>query len=212
MRINYKKVVAPINIMEPEITEVPFGKGASGSNILEPTKDKGYIQHIINGQFSAIPTSIYCPSCSDVLEVDRYKKVKRKFIINPNDLVFDLSYMDDEGEMYAKCNVCNFDLRKEPHSFNDSEKIKEEKLEPIKRQHIIESVKYRNSKFFIPKDEFIKLAKMYIQGDRVEICIRQKIGYETYTYIAKEDVFENPKSLVYENNEVGINRNYWKQK
>jgi hypothetical protein len=198
--------------MKPIITDIPDGMGASGQTIYEPAKDKGYFNQTINGQISAIPYAIYCPSCSDVMEVDRYQQLKRKFIIDGRDLTFNISYQEDEeGNLYAKCNSCNFDLRNDAYEDRNNKEIKKV-LKPILRQHIVEEVKYRNGRFFIPKQDFIDLAKMYIQGDRVEICIRQKIGYNNYTYIAKDEVFENPKELIYENNEVGIKRNYWKQK
>tara|TARA_Y100000389_G_scaffold62597_1_gene58648 strand:+ start:7104 stop:7703 length:600 start_codon:yes stop_codon:yes gene_type:complete len=198
--------------MKPTITHIPSEMGASGESIYKPAKDKGYSNQTINGQISAIPCAIYCPSCSDVMEVDRYQQLKRKFIINGQDLIFDISYQEDEeGNLYAKCNSCGFDLRNDAFHDRNNREIKKV-LKPILRQHIVEEVKYRSGRFFIPKKDFIDLAKMYIQGDRVEICIRQKIGYNTYTYFAKDDVFENPKELVYENDEVGISRNYWKQK
>ncbi len=198
--------------MKPTITDIPEGMGASGESIYKPAKDKGYSNQTINGQTSAIPCAIYCPSCSDVMEVDRYQQLKRKFIINGRDLTFDISYRQDEdGVLYAKCNSCNFDLRNDAYEDRNNKETKKV-LKPILRQHIVEKVKYKNGRFFIPKNDFIELAKMYIQGDRVEICIRQKIGYDNYTYIAKDDVFENPKDLIYDEDEVGIKRNYWKQK
>ncbi len=196
--------------MKPTITDIPQGKGASGTKILEPTKDKGYYENTINSQVGANPTTTYCPSCSSILETDRYKNQKRKFRIKPYDLVFDIKYMLDGDELYAKCNGCGFDLRLKHYSDTSIPKNKDE-LRLIKREYIIEQVKYQDGKFFIPKDEFIKLARAYIQGDRIEICIRQKIGNDIYTYIAQDGVFENPKSLVYDDSEVGISRNHWKQ-
>tara|TARA_Y100000310_G_scaffold339555_1_gene432574 strand:- start:4778 stop:5374 length:597 start_codon:yes stop_codon:yes gene_type:complete len=196
--------------MKPTITDIPKGKWASGTNILEPSKDMGYYENTINGQVGANPITTYCPSCSSILETDRYKNQKRKFRIKPHDLVFDIKYVKDDDELYAKCNVCGFDLRSKHYSDTSIPKNKDE-FRPIKREYIIEQVKYKEGKFFIPKDEFIKLARAYIQGDRIEICIRQKIGNDTYTYIAQDGVFENPKSLVYNDSEVGISRNHWKQ-
>jgi len=196
--------------MEPIITDIPKGKSASGTKILEPSKDMGYYENTINGQVGANPTTIYCPSCSKLVETDRYNNEKRKFRIKPHDLVFDIKYMMDGDELYAKCNACGFDLRSNIDYGLLIPKNKDE-IKPIKREYIIEQVKYKEGKFFIPKEEFIILAKSYIQGDRIEICIRQKIGNDTYTYIAQDGVFDNPKLLVYNDTEVGISRNYWKQ-
>ena len=68
-------------------------ENARGCIKYENELDEPFYTKKIGQKLTTIPTAPFCPSCSSLSEYDRkYGKVQRKFILNKEDLIFNLSY------------------------------------------------------------------------------------------------------------------------
>jgi hypothetical protein len=193
------------------VAHIPFGYGAKGIDILPPSdKDKGYFERYLRGTPSIVPCTTYCPSCSDLLEYNkRSGQVKRKWSLNHGDLQFKLSYhQDHNGKLYAKCDACGFDLRKEPPNtirerINNADEI-------IKsNRYKIKDYKYKNGNYYIPISEFISVAKKGKCGERVEMIIEQRIGPSINLLRLNEGALKNTKEFDIRGDVIGIPQSNW---
>jgi len=195
--------------MSFEIIDVPKDKGISGEKIYNLSKDKGYVEIFKKGKQYVIPTSIYCPCCSDTQEQGYDGKLKRKFYLLEKDLTFKLKYdVDTNGDLYAICNSCGFDLRKDIS--NEHNKIKKEEIERITRSIHINNVKFSNGNYYVDYEDFINFAKSYNEGNSIELIISYIITKEKYNYKLEESCLKDISKFHKNNGKLGIPRRFWK--
>lgn len=189
--------------------DIPYGYSARGTIVSEPDDDKGYYERTMQNKISVVPTTPYCPSCSATLEYDsRSGKVKPKWMLQHNDLEFQLSYREDEeGNLYAECDVCGFDLRKEVIQTIEDEKETKTK---VFRDIVVSNPIYRNGCYYIPIEPFIEVAKAHAQGGRLKLCIKQQIGPSVNTYRLKDEAFKDARQFDSSSNGLlGIHKRHW---
>ena len=185
---------------------IPFGHKAKCMEVSEPVKDTGFYERNTKGRISIVPTTTYCPSCSATHEF-KYGKVIRKWELKHQDLNFELSYQKDEkGNLYAQCDDCGFDLRKDVVNH----RTEEDKLEKVKRDIYLEGAYYKEGCYFINYEDFKATLQNLKEGDNVRFCIKQKIGPSLNILNLSEEIFKNLDKLVIEGSKVGIPRNYWR--
>ena len=189
---------------------IHFGYSSRGADVSPPAEDLGYYERVMKGNLSIVPCTTYCPSCSDILEYNkRSGSVKRKWSLSHGDLQFKLSYRKDHNnELYAVCDNCGFDLRKEPPNtirerLNDIEEV-------IKTdRYIFKEYKYQNGNYYIPLSEFMNVAKKYKAGERVDMIINQKIGPSINILRLKDGALKNIQGFDIQNDVIGIPKSDW---
>lgn len=193
-----------------DIAHIPFGHRARGIEVSPPDDDVGYYERLMKGKVSIMPCTTYCPSCSDLLEYDKRKgSVKRKWSLKHGDLKFKLSYREDhKGDLYAVCDACGFDLRKEPPNT-----IRERlggHTEVIKsNRYRFKEFKYQNGNYYIPVSEFMAVAKKGKGGERIELVIEQKIGPSVNLLRLKDGALKNTHGFDMQGESIGIPRLHW---
>ena len=194
--------------MKIEIIDIPINMAISGNRLFAPSKDKGFQKIFKNGKEYVIPTSIYCPCCSNINEKGYDGKLKRKFYLSENDLIFNLHYKKDkDGNLYATCLSCGFDLRKDID--NQHNKIKKEDIERILRSIHIENIKFANGNYYINYQNFIDFAKSYNSGNSIELIISYKSGIETYNYKLNEECLKDISNFEKKEGCLGIPKRFW---
>ena len=194
---------------EPIIVDVPFGHSAMGTVVSEPDDDKGYYERTMQHKISVVPTTAYCPSCSAILEYDsRSGKVKPKWMLQHSDLEFNLSYReDDEGNLYAECDSCGFDLRKDVVQTIEND---EGQATEVFRDIVVDNPTYRNGCYYIPVESFIEVAKAFTKGGRLKLCIKQRIGPSVNTYRLDDEAYKDARQFDSSSKGLlGIPKRHW---
>ena len=190
------------------ISDVPKNMGISGNEVYAPKKDSGY--EVINkkGKTYVIPYSTYCPICSDTMEKGYDGKLKRKFHILEHDLNFDLKYnKDTNGELYATCDSCGFDLRKDVDNNHNS--LKKEEIERIKRSIYVKGVKFSHGNYYLNYQDFIEFARSWNEGNLIELIISYKVMSQEYRYKLNEECLKDVSSFHKNDGKLGIPRKFW---
>ena len=190
-----------------EILTIEKGEVAIGTLKGEPKPDKGYYEKTMKGALSINPCAMYCPSCSETHEY-KYGKVLRKWTLNHGDLNFKLSYKKDtQGNLYASCDSCGFDLRKDVEDFNIVTKPPQKE---IFHERYLEGVRYKEGMYWLDYNDFKETLLNIRNGDKIKLCIKQRIGPSTNILTLKESVFKNAKELRAEGDKIGIPRKFWR--
>ena len=191
-----------------EIIDIPKNMAISGNVLYAPKKDSGFQKIFKNGKEYVIPTSTYCPCCSNTNEKGYGGNLKRKFHILEKDLAFNLHYdTDTDGEIYATCLSCGFDLRNDID--NHHNKIKKEDIKKILRNIHIEDVKFSNGKYYIDYQNFISYAKSYNSGSLIELIISHRIGISVYNYKLNVKCLKDMSKFEKKEGYLGIPRKFW---
>jgi hypothetical protein len=191
-----------------EIIDIPKNMGISGNELYAPKKDKGYELVNKNGKTFVIPCSTYCPICSDTMEKGYDGKLKRKFHLSEHDLIFDLKYnKDTNGELYATCDSCGFDLRKDVD--NKHNVLKKEVIERIKRSIYVKDVKFSHGNYYLNYQDFIEFARSCNEGNSIELIISYKVMSQEYRYKLNEDCLKDVSNFHKNDGMLGIPRNFW---
>lgn len=186
--------------------DIPFKHGAKGLEPIEPPKDTGIYERETKGRISVVPTTHYCPSCSATHEY-KYGKVIRKWELNHSDLNFKLSYRKDEdGELYAECDNCGFDLRKDVIKTE----VKSNHNLNTKREIYLEGAYYKEACYYINYEDFKRTLNSLKEGDNVKFCIKQRIGPSLNILTLDDSVFKNISKLIIKDGEVGIPKQFWR--
>ena len=188
-----------------EITHIKFNQSSKGTQVFDKEKSEPYYTFQKGSSNTAVATLPYCPSCSATHEYDkRFGEVKPKWSMNSDDYEFRLEYKTDEnGELYACCSVCGWDLRKE-NTF-------EIELEPVKTEETIKEiylkgVYYSRGCYWMSKEDFKTNMIKHMQGVKMKLCFIHKNGDVKRM---KPQAFSNAKYLEMENNKVGVKAICW---
>ena len=189
---------------------IPFGHRAKGSIVSKPHPNTGYYLRKSGDRISAVPTTTYCLSCSAINEYDkRTGKVRPKYELKEYDLVFDLSYREEGGELYGKCDNCGFDIRR---NMEENELYQEKKKEMAYRDIMVEKPIYRNGNYYVSIEDFANVAKEYSKGSRIKLCIEQKIGPKINKYRMSDDAFNQLNTFDKSSKGLlGIPRKLWER-
>jgi len=191
-----------------EITDVPVNMAISGKEIYAPPKDIGYQTLTQKGKTHVIPTTAYCPICRDFQEKGYDGKLKRKFHILEHDLIFDLKYNEDtNGDLYATCNSCGFDLRKEAEDRPNI--LNKEEIERIKRSIYAQDVKFSHGNYYVEYQNFIDFARSWNEGNSIELIISYKVANQEYNYKLNEQCLKDVSKFHKLDGLLGIPRNFW---
>ena len=184
---------------------IPFAKGAKTvevfdleSEIFTYSKQKG------SGECSYSLT-VFCPKCSDTHEYNSKGHVwKSKWIIEDKDYSFQVVYSEDEdGETFAKCSKCDFDLRDE-YIYGSVD----EKPTPVGDLHqvSITGVSYADGCFVMPLDSF---KKAIMEGYKRKATLFATVG--SMSYKIHWQAYSNPDNIVSKDGKVFLRKNVWKQ-
>ena len=191
------------------IAHVPQGHSARGIEVLDPPEDLGYYEREMQGKTSVVPTATYCPSCSKTKEYNKKTgRLQQKFMIQHSDLAFNISYeCDENGDTFAKCQDCNFDLRYETHQIIEKPNTQPQE---VYRDIIVDNPKYQNGCYYIPTSQFVEGAKSYQSKGRAKLCLNQRLGNTQTLYRLQDAAFMNISKLRRDNEGfLGISREYW---
>jgi|TARA_B100000287_G_scaffold396652_1_gene412501 hypothetical protein len=199
-----------IRMKEIKVIDVPPNMGISGENVYAPKQDKGYEIVNKNGKTYVIPYTTYCPICSDIMEKGYDGKLKRKFHILEHDLNFKLKYNEDtEGNLYATCDSCGFDLRKDVDNQHNS--IKKEEIERIKRSIYVNNVKFSHGNYYLNYQDFIDFARSWNEGNSIELIISYKVMTQEYKYKLNEECLKDVSNFHKSEGKLGIPRKFWER-
>lgn len=94
--------------------EIGFGEAISGFEKYEP-KPVELLREFSyrNGNTTWKANVLFCPNCSKIREKDTQNGgYKDKWVVNKEEYHFTLTYeTDDNGELFASCSKCGFDIR-----------------------------------------------------------------------------------------------------
>lgn len=194
-----------------KIAHIPFGHRARGIDVSPPDEtDVGYYERLMKGKVSIVPCTTYCPSCSDTLEYNkRSGSVRRKWSLSHGDLKFKLSYREDSnGDLYAVCDSCGFDLRKDPP--NTIREQLGDAVQIIKsNRYEFKDYKYQNGNYYVAVSEFMEVAKKGKSGERIEMVIEQKIGPSVNLLRLVDGALKNTSGFDMQGDVIGIPRSNW---
>tara|TARA_R110002020_G_scaffold157312_2_gene339996 strand:+ start:189 stop:794 length:606 start_codon:yes stop_codon:yes gene_type:complete len=189
---------------------IPFGHSAKGDIVSNPSVNSGFYIRKSAERISVVPTTSYCLSCSAINEYDkRTGKVRPKYELQEYDLVFDLSYREEDGELYGKCDNCGFDVRGE---LDENQLYEEPKKEMAYRDIIVDKPLYRNGNYYVAVEDFANVAKEYAKGSRIKLCIEQKIGPKINKYRMSDTAFNELRTFDKSSKGLlGIPRKLWER-
>ena len=96
------------------VRDVPEGQGMSGHELYELPDDPHTYERRMGNSTTAVPLTVFCPSCSDIVHYDRrINAVVPKWSVRSSDFVFNIEYGEDETGTFARCGACGHDLRNE---------------------------------------------------------------------------------------------------
>ena len=192
---------------EPIIVDVPQGHRSRGTEVFSPVDDKGYYERVAKGRISVTPSTHYCPSCSATHELSRWGKIQRKWFLEHGDLQFKLSYKEDkDGELYATCNACGFDLRDEVSEFS----VEPPEEKEMRKDIYLDDAKYQNGCYYIKYEDFKSALLRRKNDESIKVCIKQKIGPSLNIMEMKDEVFRNASDCRMDGDRIGIPRTMWR--
>ena len=188
-----------------EITHIKVNQSSKGRLVKDIPERKPYYTFQKGSSNTAVATLPYCPSCSATHEYDkRFGEVKPKWSMDSNDYEFRLLYeVDENGELYALCSICGWDLRKED-TFEDL-------LEPVKEEETVKEiylkgVYYSKGCYWMSKEDFKLNMIKHRQGVKMQLCFIHTNGDIKRM---QNHAFNNAKYLQMENNKVGVKASCW---
>tara|TARA_R110002020_G_scaffold399352_8_gene609241 strand:- start:6746 stop:7339 length:594 start_codon:yes stop_codon:yes gene_type:complete len=173
-----------------EITHLSIGEGAKGNNkIVNVEYEQFYIKQKGSGE-SAYPTTLFCPKCSDTHEFNaKFGEWREKWNVNHKDLYFTIKYdYDENGDLFAICDKCGFDLR-EDYIYGSDDSKKE--LEPQIHTISIMEAKYQDNAVCIGLSTYKKVIKEGINWKSDII-----VSISGSKYRIKFQDFSNPANIV----------------
>lgn len=194
------------------ITTVKPGEAISGN---DSVVQKSEIITFKNNFGGVVPNTVYCPACSTLTEYNaKWGEVQEKRNPTEKDYRFEVGYAKDKDELHARCLKCDFDLREEAPTME----IVKPKPKVARKQVTIKSkmtatteliwisqVKYQGGFFTMPRAEFMRVAKL--GGETEKLAAR--VGGSNYslewTILLSEykEIGEGDEAL------IGIARNHW---
>jgi hypothetical protein len=186
-----------------EIAHIKFGESSKGLEVSTIEKEIGYYQFQKGSSMTAVPTNSYCPVCSKTHE-NKYGKLIPKWSLEIQDLELRLSYGEDEnGCLYAKCDICGFDMRKDFDLYSTLDPIIEEE---IVKDIFVNGVYYQNGFYWMKTDNFKEGMMKFKEGVKIQLCFIHNNGDVKKM---KNEAFKNAKNLQMKGNEIGIKANLW---
>jgi hypothetical protein len=200
-------------VSEVKILTIPFLKSVSGESFIEPIAE---IVHFKNNFGGIIPNTVFCPACSTLTEYDsKWGEVKEKRNLEEHDYSFEVGYATKDGETYAQCLKCEFDLRLEAPKLEPKEKTTKTVRPQVKIVNKITAnteiewigqAKYEGGFFTMSKEEFMRVVK---SGQNKDKRIAASIGGSNYC-IEWDKLFSEYKEIKSDTGfRIGIARNHW---
>ena len=189
-----------------DITTINVGEGAKGGKLIDLEVEETHYMKSKGSGDCAYPLMIFCHKCSSTQEYNiKAGGWREKWLVEPQDLVFTVGYdTDEDGELYAKCFKCNFDLR---NDYNPEDANNNKQNEASIHHISIAGVKYEDSSFVIPLETYKKSIR---EGISWKPDILTSISGQTYRITWSN--YSNTENLVSKSGKIYINRKHWKNR
>jgi hypothetical protein len=202
--------------MMASVRDVPEGQGMSGHELYELPDDPHTYERRMGSSTTAVPLTVFCPSCSDIVQYDRrINAVVPKWSLRSSDFVFNIEYGEDDTGSFARCGACGHDLRKEVKGLaaKTQPKVRRKVRKDVTLNcppEMMKGGRYHNGYFICSVDEFKRVAK---KGHEVASGISPAVEFGGTTYaisLSKFITFWKEMEVDGERM-VGVPRIYWKE-
>ncbi len=186
---------------------IPFGKGAKTVEIYDCPEIELTYSKLKGSGDCWYPLTVYCPKCSNTHEFSsRGNEWKSKWLIEEMDYSFTVEYgIDDEGETFAQCSKCGFDLREE-YIYGSQDESKEDDYNNDFHQVSLLGVSYADGCFVIPLESFKEAIR---EGYKRKATLFATVG--SLSYKIAWEAYSNPDNIISKDKCVFLRKNLWKQ-
>lgn len=187
--------------------DIPFGLGAKTVEVFElPDEVLTYSKGKGSGD-CWYPLTVFCPKCSNTHEFSsKGNQWKEKWLIEEMDYTFSVQYAKDEdGEIFAECSKCGFDLRKE-YIYGANEEKNDLPQEIEMGQISLLGVSYQDGCFVVPLENFKEAIK---EGYTRKATMYAHVGSLSYKIGWAE--YSNPDNIISKDRMIFLRKNLWKQ-
>ena len=187
--------------------DIPFGMGAKTVEVYELPKE---VITYSKGKGSGdcwYPLTVFCPKCSNTHEFSsKGNEWKEKWLIEEMDYTFSVQYRkDDDGETFAECSKCGFDLR-EDYIYGSNEEEEKPPQEVEIGQISLLGVSYEEGCFVVSLENFKNAIK---EGFSRKATMYAHVG--SLSYKIAWEAYSDPDNIISKDNRIFLRKNLWKQ-